>query len=395
MRIAVVHADYLEPGGETVSARAEARTLQKAGHEVFEYVRSNRDFVDRSWSRQAADLIYNREVRRELENAFSAFRPEVVHCNNLFPSLSPSVYYAATSNGAALVQTLRNYRVACPPSTFFRDGAPCYDCLGKRFASPGVRHACYRGSHAASAGVATMTALHRAIGTRDMVDAYILLSRRSEALLAKSGLPVDRFHVKYNVVDPVPEPGLGDGDFFVFVGRLTPEKGVGQLLEAARSSPLPVHVVGNGPLGPLVARAAEQGLVRWTPYLEHPDVLTLMGRARATLALPQWDEPFGRTVAESLAAGTPVVCTAAGALPELVQDGRSGRCVAVGDAAGLRRALVEVADLSPAEYASRRRAARSRYEAILSSEAGTARLESIYAAALEHRRSIPKRQRRA
>lgn len=387
MRIAVIHADYLEPGGETVSSRSEVRTLVDAGHEVFEYERTNRDFADRSSVRQIADLIYNRDVRRELASVFSAFRPDVVHCNNLFPSLSPSVYYAASASGAAIVQTLRNYRISCPSSTFFRNGAPCYDCLGKKLAAPGIRHACYRDSRPATAGVATMTALHHAAGTWDMIDAYILLSQRSKALLSRSGLPVERFHVKYNVVHPVPDPGTGTGGFFLFVGRLTAEKGVNEVLEAARTSPLPVHVVGNGALGPVVARAAERGLLRWTPYLEHSQVLTLMGQARATLALPQWDEPFGRTVAESLAAGTPVVCTDAGALPELVQDGRSGRCIPVRDPEALHKALHELAEMAEPQYAAWRSEARRRYESVLSSAAGTARLESIYEAAIERRRS--------
>ena len=387
MRVVVVHADYLEPGGETVSAATEARVLAAAGHEVVEFTRYNRDFLDGSAVRQGAQLFFNLQVKRELEALLREVRPDVVHCNNTFPSLSPSVYYAARSCGAATVQSLRNYRMSCPAATFFRDGEPCYDCRGRRLALPGVRHACYRGSRTASAGVAAMTAAHGLAGTWRRVDAYVVVSERARTLLSDAGLPAERMHVKHNVVSPEPAVGAGEDGCLLSVGRLTPEKGVLDVLALARTSPLPVVVVGNGPLAPEVAAAQDRGELTWVPQLPHAELLTLMGRARAVLAAPLWEEPFGRVVAEALGSGTPVIVSRVGALPELVQDGVGGCHVDPGDGDALLGAARHLQALGPEAYARLRVQARERYEELFAPAANAARLEEIYGFALAHRRA--------
>ena len=391
MRIVVVHADYLEPGGETVSSAAEAHMLREAGHEVVEFTRSNQDFLDGSSLRQGVQLFFNVAVMRELEELLKAVRPDVLHCNNTFPSLSPSVYYAAARQDVATVQTLRNYRLACPAATFFRDGRPCYECNGRRVAWPGVRHACYRDSRNATAGVAAMNALHDVAGTWRRLDAYIVLSERARELLSAVDLPKDRVHVKFNVVSPEPQVGDGSGGFLLFAGRLTPEKGVLDVLQLAASGPLRVVVVGNGPLADQVEAAQRRGELTWVPQLPHAELLTLMGQARAVVAAPVWEEPFGRVVAESLGSGTPVLVTRVGALPELVVDGESGYHVPPGDPAALTAAAGGLARLDAPAYAQLRRQARSRYEALFSPASNAARLEEIYGLAIEHRRSVPRR----
>lgn len=387
MRVVVVHADYLEPGGETVSAATEARVLTEAGHEVVEFTRYNRDFLSGSTVRQGVQLFFNLQVKRELEQVLREVRPDVVHCNNTFPSLSPSVYYAARACGAATVQSLRNYRMSCPAATFFRDGQPCYDCRGRRLALPGVRHGCYRDSRTASAGVATMTAAHGVVGTWRRVDAYIVVSERARTLLSEAGLPADRMHVKHNVVSPEPAVGTGADGCLLSVGRLTPEKGILDVLAVAPYSPLPVVVVGNGPLAPEVEAAQARGEVSWFPQLPHAELLTAMGRARAVVAAPLWEEPFGRVVAEALGSGTPVVVSRVGALPELVDDGVGGYHVDPGDRAGLLAAAHALEALPPPAYADLRVQARRRYDALFSPAANAARLEEIYGFALEHQRA--------
>jgi len=391
VRVVVVHADYLEPGGETVSSAAEAHMLREAGHEVVEFTRSNQDFLDGSSVRQGAQLFFNVAVMRELEDVLEVVRPDVLHCNNTFPSLSPSVYYAAARKGVATVQTLRNYRLACPAATFFRDGQPCYECNGRRLAVPGVRHACYRGSRSQTAGVAAMTALHDVVGTWRRLDAYIVLSERARELLSHVELPQDRMHVKFNVVSPEPDVGDGSGGFLLFAGRLTPEKGVLDVLALAAGGPLPVVVVGNGPLAGEVEAAQQRGELTWVPQLPHAELLTLMGRARAVVAAPVWEEPFGRVVAESLGSGTPVVVTRVGALPELVVDEASGYHVTPGEPAELVAVAGRLARLDDATYAQLRRQARSRYEALFSPASNAARLEEIYGLAIQHRRSVRRR----
>lgn len=386
MKVLVVHSDYLEPGGETISAAAEVEVLRAAGHEVETYFRSNQEFSDLGPISQARNLIHNHDAAQEVSDVLGRFRADVVHCNNLFPTLSPSIYGAAARNGAAVVQSLRNYRLSCPAATFFRDGRTCFDCSGKRLAVRGVQHKCYRGSRTASAGVAVSTFIQRSVGMYDRVDAFVVLSHRAKQLLTTARMDPARMYVKYNVVTPEPTTGHGDGGFFLLAGRLTEEKGVRTVLQAAALSGQRVVIAGSGGLEDEVRDAANRGLVEWHPHVRHEHLLTLMGRARAVLAVPTWEEPFGRTVAESFAVGTPVVVTPLGALPELVVSGTSGVTVPAGDPKALAGALTRLSDLPADEYAAMRSAAHLRYLELFAPAANAQRLEEIYDAALAVRR---------
>src|SRR5262249_25469144 len=154
-------------------------------------------------------------------------RPAVVHFHNTFPLVSPAAYWAARAGGAGVVQTLHNFRTMCNNALLFRDGHACESCVGRFFAWPGVLHRCYRGSLSASIGVATAAAAHRLIGTwKNAVDVYIALSNFSKNKFIEGGMPAEKIVVKPNFLDPDPRAGSGRGGYAIFVGRLSPEKGI-------------------------------------------------------------------------------------------------------------------------------------------------------------------------
>src|SRR5262249_32649382 len=148
------------------------------------------------------------------------------------------------------IQSLRNFRLMCANGLFFREGAPCEDCLRKRVPWPAVAHACYRGSVPASAVTATMLVAHRALGTwLRMVDVFVAMSEFGRQKFIAGGLPAERIVVKQNFLSTDPRPGDGAGDYALFVGRLSHEKGIGTLLAAwdrlERDLP-PLVIVGDG-----------------------------------------------------------------------------------------------------------------------------------------------------
>ena len=120
------------------------------GHEVVKFTVHNDDIDGASRLALVGRTIWNRSVHAQLAEVVKRERPAVVHFHNTFPLMSPAVYYAARANGAAVVQTLHNYRLFCPAGVMYRDGKVCEDCLGKAVPWPGVARACYRGSRAAT-----------------------------------------------------------------------------------------------------------------------------------------------------------------------------------------------------------------------------------------------------
>jgi len=175
--VLVVHERYRVRGGEDGVFETECSLLEKAGHKVVRYEKDNRDIPDRGGRiGLALRTIWNPRTYREIRSIIREEKPDVVHCHNTFPLISPSVYWAAAREGVPVVQTLHNYRLACLNGYLFRDGKVCEKCLGR---TPwcGLRRRCYRGSFGGSFALFAMLAVHRLLGTwRRKVTRYVALT---------------------------------------------------------------------------------------------------------------------------------------------------------------------------------------------------------------------------
>jgi glycosyltransferase involved in cell wall biosynthesis len=359
--------------------RAEAGLLRRQGHAVREYTQDNRELASGASPRIAIETVWSARSARMLRQVLREFRPDVAHFHNTFPLISPSAYYACQAAGVPVVQTLHHYRWGCPKATFYRDGHVCEDCLGKPMAWPAAVHGCYRGSRPTSAVIGLMNATHRLIGTwQTRVDRYIALSQFQRTRLIATGLPATRIAVKANFVEP--DPGASDCHqaFMLFVGRLIPEKGIHTLLRAWRmlDGTVPLKIVGDGPPPGVLSDGIE-----WLGRRPHAEVEDLMGRAAALLVPSEWYEPFGLVAIEALARGTPVIAARAGALPEIVEHGRTGLLFTPASADELA-AHVRWAATNSSQLAELGRAARRAFETRYTAATNYANLIDIYRQAL-------------
>jgi glycosyltransferase involved in cell wall biosynthesis len=387
MKVLTVHNEYQQAGGEDLVFEEEADLLESRGHQVTRYRTSNDRVAELGSAMLAKETLWSSVAYRELRDIIRGERPDVMHLHNTFPLISPSAYYAASSEGVPVVQTLHNYRLLCPNGLFFRDGGPCEDCLGKAFPWPGVLHACYRESRPTTGLVAAMLSAHRALGTySSKVDAYIALTEFARGKFTQGGLPSDKLYVKPNFVHPDTGTGNGDGGYVLFVGRLSPEKGVQTLLSAwERLGKLatPLKIVGDGPLAGVVDHTeAANPYVEWLGRRTPNEVSELMRGALALVFPSEWYETFGRVAAESFAAGTPVIAANHGAVAELVEHGRTGLHFQPGDAADLAAQVRRLLD-DTEERDKMRRAARAEYEARYTAGENYRKLIGIYESAVE------------
>ncbi len=385
LTIVVAHTYYRQSGGEDRVFHDERDILQAAGHDVRSFTANNADLNERSPVSLAAQAVWNRDRADALRHLIRRSGAQVVHFHNTFPSMSPAVLRAAHEEGAAVVQTLHNYRLFCPAGTFLRAGRVCTDCTLARWPWPAVAHRCYRNNRGATLTTAAMLTTHRLIGTwRKSVDAYITLSDHGRGLFERLGLPAEKLHTKPNFLASDPGPGPGGGGFGLFVGRLSEEKGIRILIEAAKrlNGEVPLRVVGEGPLESVVRAASNvvPGL-EWLGARTNEDVLDLMGRAAFLIVPSIWEEPFGRTVVESYARGTPVLAAAAGALPSLVRDGVTGMLFAPGDVDGLAACIRRMGGDESLATGMRARA-RAEFTARYTAPTNLRRLLEIYGKAL-------------
>lgn len=391
MRILRVHNRYQQRGGEDVNFETESALLQAAGHDVTMLEFDNASIPEQPTPRArltlAATTVWSRGARTRIIETIARDRPEVAHFDNTFPLVSPSAYGACCERGVAVVQSLHNYRLICPSANLYRDDRPCEDCVGST-PWPGVAHACYRDSRAQTAVVAAMLSAHRIRRTWSReVDRYIALTEFVKAKHVEGGLPAERIVVKPNFVDLPPPTACSARSGVLFVGRLTPEKGINSLLEVWSSDPgMTLTIVGDGPLHDEVARFAhDHEAVTFLGRLPEREAWRLMARARAVIVPSTWPEPFGRVAIEAFACGTPVIAPAIGGLTEVVEHGRTGIVHAPGDAAALGAAVRWARD-HPAELREMGVHARREYEARFTPQCNKDILMDVYGQAIVHAR---------
>lgn len=385
MRILSIHNKYQIRGGEDQSRESEESLLREMGHEVEVYEENNLRVPAVGAVNLAFRTVWSREAYQTVEQRLMETAYDLVHVQNFFPLISPSVYYAAKAQGVPVVQTLRNYRLLCPNGLFFRDGKVCEDCMGKPIPYPGVLHSCYRDSLAASGVSATMLTVHRAMQTwQEKVDLYISLTEFARQKFIEGGFPADKIVVKPNFVYPDPGLGQGLGGYALFVGRLSEEKGLDTLLAAWKQlkNPMPLKIVGEGPLANLVAEAAEKcPKIEWLGRRPIAEVYALMGEAMVLIFPSKWYETFGRVAVEAFAKGTPAIAANIGAIAELVDHGRTGLHFQPGDATDLAT-QVEWVLQHQREWGQMRQEARAEFEAKYTAEENYRRLMEIYSLVL-------------
>lgn len=381
MRILSIHNGYQIRGGEDESCAAEQSLLENNGHQVDLYEDHNDRIKELSAPHLALKTIWSDEAYQAVKQILRKKHYQILHAQNTFPLISPSVYFAAKDAGVPVVQTLRNYRLLCPNALFFREGKICEDCLGKSVPYPGVVHQCYRDSLAASAGVAAMLVTHRLIQTwKQKVDLYIALTQFAKRKFVEGGIPAEKIVVKPNFVSFDPGVGDGEGNYALFVGRLSVEKGLDILLKAWErlETKLPLKIVGDGPWSEQVMEATKRyPNIEWLGRRPMAEVYDLMGQAKFLVFPSKWYETFGRVAVESFAKGTPVVAADVGAIAEVVESGRTGLRYDPRSSEDLVK-QVEWLLSHPTELARMRLEARHEFESKYTAEKNYHQLIAVY-----------------
>ncbi len=340
----MIHNRYQYAGGEDASTKAEIDLLRQNKHKVTLLEDSN-ERIEKFSTLEKLELFFtaawNNKSYQQLRLQLQQLKPDLLHVQNFFPLFSPSIHAAAKSLDIPTIQHLRNFRLGCLNAYLFRKGKICEACIGK---NPwrGLVYRCYRGSLPASLGVWNMITYNRWRGTwlKD-VDAFITPSQFAAKKLIEIGISSDRLYVKPNITpDPLVGqsiPPLPDRPTFLYIGRLSPEKGIITLLKAweklARSQ-WQLEIVGDGAQRQeLEQLKSDRQLnnVNFRGYQPSQKVWEAIKQATAIIVPSQWYETFGRVVIEAFACGRGVLVSNLGALSELVKEGETGFLISPDD----------------------------------------------------------------
>lgn len=390
MKLLHIHNYYLQSGGEDQVFKNETRLLEEYDHEVFRYTRHNSELTSRSGIKIAINTIWNHDVYKTIDQLLTEIKPDVCHIHNTFPLISPSVYFACKKHKIPVVQRLPNYRLICPGALLLRDGKICTDCLGKRFPWPGVIHACYRGSVAQSFVVFIMLSFHRILKTwQKKINVYVAMNRYGCELFKWGGIPEEKIMISPNFVDPDPEPELNGlpGDYALFIGRLSKEKGLDTLLNAWKlMNGIPLKIIGDGPLMKDLTERIEREKIDKVELLgrkSHDETITTLKKARVLIFPSELLETFGLGIIEAFACGVPVIAAKQKTIEEIIQHGMNGLLFEPGNSQDLARTIKEHWD-KPEQLQEMGKEARHSFLNKYSKQQKYNSLMEIYARAIEY-----------
>ncbi len=356
--------------------------LEEHGHQVERLTLSNRNVNSLSEKlRSALGVVYNQRSAQLVEDKIIAFRPDVVHVHNFFPLISPAVFYVAKKLRVPVVMTLHNYRLVCPSAYLHYNGRVHMENVQKVFPMGAILDGAYRDSRFQTASVVLATGVHKLLGTwRSKVDRFITLTSGAADLFLHSSLKLrpEQLVVKPNFTADLGVSASEREDFFLYVGRLSPEKGVSTLLKACEQHPFKLKVIGDGSMRAEVeAFAANHPQVEYLGYQKIERVVEELKKTRALIFTSEWPEMFGMSIIEAFSTGTPVISSNIGGGGQLVRHGHNGLHYEPGNANELVRQLKTIG-LDPQYAQHLGQNARRDYEANYTPEANYKLLLQIY-----------------
>lgn len=332
MRILQVHNTYKHPGGEDKVVNEESKLLKESNHSVKTLLFENTNL---------RRFPYNNESYRTTSENIKTFQPDILHIHNVFYKATPSVIQAANDHGTPVVVTLHNFRLLCPNAYLLRKSSICTKCVNKSLKYPAIRYRCFQGSILKSALLAY--GLYKYQKDRiwsNFVDGFICLTEFQKKIFLESDLGIreDSVFVKGNSVSPVSNIEKQRSDYFVYVGRLSKEKGVHTLVEAFNRRSDKLYIVGDGPEKQYLMNKANTNIT-FTGNLPNAEALGLLSKSRALIFPSIWYEGLPTTILESFSTGTPVIFSDLPNINEIVTNTYNGMAFKPADPDSLNEAI--------------------------------------------------------
>lgn len=368
MKVLLANKFYYRRGGDCVYTISLEQLLKKHGHEVAVFAMDYPENMDTEWKRyfpknMSKWMAFTRpfgavEVRRKFNKLLDDFKPDVVHLNNVHTQLSPVLAELAHRRGIRVVWTLHDYKLLCPRYDCLLNGRTvCETCFnGDKKAC--LDNKCMKGSKLASFIGYREAVVWNRQRLENAADILICPSRFMADKMAQGGFDARKMKVLCNFIDTgkCVKGDYGKGDYYCYIGRLSREKGIGTLIDAANRLPYKVKIIGNGPLANEL-KAVAHNHIEFLGHKEWDEIKTLVGLARFSVVPSEWYENNPLSVIESQCLGTPVLGARIGGIPELTDMTFSS-----GNVADLKAQIEKMWD-TPFDYRKMAEEAQRKYNA--------------------------------
>lgn len=356
MRILLSNKFYYRRGGDCIYMLNLEQLLKAHGHEVAVFAMDYPENINTPWKRYFPQnmsklMAFTRpfgslEVRAKFTKLLDDFRPDVVHLNNIHTQLSPVIAELTHKRCIRVVWTLHDYKLLCPRYDCLRDGKEVCELCFNGDKTPCKTHKCMKGSALASMIGYREAVIWNRERLEECTDLFVCPSRFMAEKMAQGGFRKDKLRPLCNFIDieKCRKDSYDKDDYYCYIGRLSHEKGVGTLIEAASRLPYRLKVIGGGPLNEELRMKNEElkGNVEFLGFRQWDEIKEIAGRARFTVIPSEWYENNPLSVIEAECIGTPVLGARIGGIPELIDEGVNGMTFESGNASDLAKKIEAV-----------------------------------------------------
>ena len=340
MRVLLVNKFYYQRGGDCTAVFSTENLMKSKGHEVAVFSMQHPNNKQTVWNTYfpeevsfsfsgvskkasaAMRIFHSGEVVRKFRNLISNFNPDVVHLHNIHSYISPIVAKIAHDNGIKVVWTLHDYKLICPTYTCLRNGCICEECFYDKKSV--IKNKCMKNSRIASIMAYMEARYWNRKKLSEITNVFISPSAFLKTKMTEAGYSPEQIEVLPNFMPQSMMPAAEKDNYYCYVGRLSYEKGIDTLLEAASKLPYKLKIIGGGPLLETYSNKYKSDKIEFLGHTAPEELYRIVRNARLLVIPSVWYENNPFSVIESLCLGTPVIGARIGGIPELIEEDKNG-----------------------------------------------------------------------
>lgn len=336
IKILIIHNLYSKLGGEDTVFQNEVTYLRNNGHNVLTLIFDNKTLSNKTIWQKFFDTLYNIKSTITLGKCIKEFQPDIIHVHNFFYEASPSIFYTAQKFNIPIIVTIHNFRLICSNSLLLRGNQVCELCSQKKVPFSGIRYKCFKNSYFKTIQLTAITSIHKLLGTwKNKIDGFICLTEFTKHKIVNSSLNINpqKLFIKPNFVEDFGE-GVFESrkNFYLFVGRLSKEKGIDFLLQAAIKSQQELIIIGDGPL---IEKVKEMSItydnIKYVGVKNKLEIVMFMKQCKALIFPSIWFEGMPMTILEAFSTGTPIIASNIDNINQIVISNYNGILFNKGD----------------------------------------------------------------
>ncbi len=349
MKILLANKFFFQKGGAETVFFQEREHLLNEGHTVMDFsmdhpenlpspytqyfipninyrVRPKSNILTRSFlnASDAINFIHNKVAVENIKRLIDTEKPAIAHLHNIYHQITPSIIPVLRKRGIKVVLTLHDYKIICPNYLMLTKGQICEKCGGETFWHAYINN-CEQSSYTKSLLLAIEAYWHKFFNSYQHVDIFLTPSRFMADIVSQFTIKREKIKVLYNGIDTRKFLATDeDGEYALYFGRISREKGVGTFLSAhlRLNGIMSAKVVGTGPLASVLEKKYKQA--SFLGFKQGQELRKLIKKASFIVVPSEWYENCSMTVLEAMAMGKPVIGSRIGGIPEQIEDGITG-----------------------------------------------------------------------